>query len=251
MTPDPSQPLEHEHTPSAIRARIAAATEHSYLRDFVYGAMDGTVTTFAVVSGVAGAGLSTGVAIVLGLANLLADGFSMAVGNYLSTKTARAELDKARRIEEKHIQHEPEGEREEIREIFVAKGFEPPLLDEIVDVITSDTRRWVDTMITEEHGLPLETPSPVRAAWTTFISFAVAGMVPLLPFLLFSHADETRIFVGSSVATGVTFLLIGGVQGWLVGKSKTAAALEALAIGGCAAALAYGVGLALRQWAGV
>ncbi|MEZ6068686.1 MAG: VIT1/CCC1 transporter family protein [Pirellulales bacterium] len=251
MPPDIPKPLEHEHTPSAIRARIAATTEHSYLRDFVYGAMDGTVTTFAVVSGVAGAGLPRGVAIVLGMANLLADGFSMAVGNYLSTKTARNEIEQARRMEAKHIRSVPDGEREEIREIFVAKGFEPPLLDEIVDVITSDERRWIDTMITDELGLPLETPAPLRAAWTTFVSFAAAGMVPLAPFLLVDPTDESRVFTTSALATGVTFLVIGAVQGHLVGRSKLAAAFEVFTIGSCAAALAYGVGAVLQQWAGV
>ncbi len=157
----PRQPpaLDDEHTPAAIRRRLRSATEHSYLRDFVLGAMDGTVTTFAVVAGVAGAGLPSSVAIVLGLANLLADGFSMAAGNYLSTKTDRELVDRARRIEEMHVEQVPDGEREEVRQIFAAKGFEGSILDEIVNVITTDRRRWVDTMLTEEHGLRLESPS--------------------------------------------------------------------------------------------
>ena len=79
--------LASSHTPDLIQQRLKAPTRHSYLRDFVYGAIDGTVTTFAVVSGVAGAGLSSGVIIVLGLANLVGDGFSMAASNYLGTKT--------------------------------------------------------------------------------------------------------------------------------------------------------------------
>ena len=79
--------LEHSHEPEAIAARVNGRTEHSYLRDFVYGAIDGTVTTFAVVSGVAGAGLNPGIVVVLGLANLIGDGFSMAASNYLGTRT--------------------------------------------------------------------------------------------------------------------------------------------------------------------
>lgn len=82
-----SKALREEHTMEAIAARLAAATKHTYLSDFVLGAVDGTVTTFAVVAGVSGAGLSRGVAIVLGLANVLADGFSMAVGNYLKANS--------------------------------------------------------------------------------------------------------------------------------------------------------------------
>ena len=76
----------HHHTPEAISARLEAATEHSYLGDLVLGSVDGVVTTFAIVAGV---GLSVGVAIVPGLANVLADGFSMAVGSYLKARFDR------------------------------------------------------------------------------------------------------------------------------------------------------------------
>ena len=73
---------DHKHTPEAIESRLSAGPQSSYLRDWVYGGMDGTVTTFAVVSGVVGAELPTTVILILGLANLVADGFSMAAGNY-------------------------------------------------------------------------------------------------------------------------------------------------------------------------
>ena len=89
--------LEAEHTAEAIARRLAAANTHSYLGDVVLGAVDGTITTFAVVCGVAGAGLSTGVAIILGLANILADGFSMAVSNYLRADSDRQLVARARK----------------------------------------------------------------------------------------------------------------------------------------------------------
>ncbi|MBL8827572.1 MAG: VIT1/CCC1 transporter family protein, partial [Planctomycetaceae bacterium] len=151
--------LAAQHTPEAIAARVSAATQHSYLGDGVLGAIDGTVTTFAVVAGSAGAELSAGVAIILGLANVFADGLSMAVGNYLSTRTEHELLESMRRDEETHIALIPGGEREEIRQIFAGKGFDGELLDRVVDVITGDERRWVDTMLTEEHGLRLQSPS--------------------------------------------------------------------------------------------
>ena len=78
--------LKQDHSPHAIRCRLEAGPQHSYVRDYVYGAIDGAVTTFAIVAGVAGAQLSGGVVVVLGLANLLGDGFSMAVSNYLGTR---------------------------------------------------------------------------------------------------------------------------------------------------------------------
>ena len=182
--------LHREHEPTAVACRLSAATRHSYLGDFVLGAVDGTVTTFAIVAGVVGAAQPNAVALVLGIANLLADGFSMAVGNYLSTKSERQIVDEVREREREHIEHVPEGEREEIRQIFASKGFEGDLLERIVDTITEDHGRWIDTMITEEHGLPLETPSPLRAGLVTFAAFVIAGFVPLCAVLLVGAAGR-------------------------------------------------------------
>ena len=237
--------LESQHTPRAIQSRLQAATEHSYLGDFVLGAVDGTVTTFAVVSGVAGAGMDSFVAIILGLANLLADGFSMAVGNYLSTQADRQVVDRVRRMEEAHIERIPEGEREEIRQIFKAKGFDGPLLEEIVQVITQDRKQWVDTMLTEEFGLRLETPSPVKAGLTTFAAFVLAGAIPLLPFLLPGRLEPRTIFALSAACTACAFFLIGVAKGHVVHRSLLLSGLETLGIGSAAALLAYLVGLAL------
>jgi VIT1/CCC1 family predicted Fe2+/Mn2+ transporter len=241
--------LREVHTPSAIATRLARSTQHSYLGDFVLGAIDGTVTTFAIVAGVAGAGLPRGVALVLGVANLVADGFSMAVGNYLSTKAERQVVDRVRMIEAQHIDEVPEGEREEIRQIFAAKGFEGDLLTQIVNVITDDRHRWIDTMVTEEFGLRIETPSPVRAALVTFVAFIIAGSVPLAPFF-FSADQMENAFGVSTLTTGFTFFVIGLVKGHVVSGSKLLSGLETLLIGSAAASLAYVVGLGLKEFAG-
>ena len=130
--------LEAEHSPAAVAARIGSDGGHWYLRDFVYGAIDGGVTTFAIVSGVVGAELSMRVIVILGFVNLLADGFSMAVSNYLATKADRQIVERARAIEETHIDAIPHGEKEEIREIFRQKGFQADLLEQVVEVVPSD-----------------------------------------------------------------------------------------------------------------
>lgn len=238
--------MEHEHSPEAIGRRLAGGPDASYLRDWIYGGIDGAVTTFAVVSGVVGAELSSTVIVVLGLANLLADGFSMAASNYSGTRAEHDQVEHLRRVEQRHIEQVPEGEREELRQIFALKGFEGKTLDRIVEVISSDRDRWVSTMLTEEYGLPLEARSEWLAAASTFSAFLVCGVVPLMPYLL----GLENAFGFSIVATGTVFFLIGcGRSRWSVYPWwKTG--FGTLAVGGCAAALAYWVGHALRALAG-
>ena len=237
------------HTPEMIEHRISAAKQHSYLGDFALGAVDGTVTTFAIVAGAAGAELSSGVAIVLGFANVAADGFSMAVSNYLKSRDDRQIVERFRKMEEMHIEQIPEGEREEIRQIFARKGFDGATLDEIVKVITQNRQQWVDTMLTEEWGLQLDSPSPIRAALTTFIAFVLAGVLPLLPLFLATWFVASQMFLASAIVTGLTFFSIGLIRGHVSDRKPIVVGMETLVIGGSAAALAFLVGVTLRGYA--
>ena len=242
--------LHLEHTHEAIAQRIAAATRHNYLGDFILGAVDGAVTTFAIVAGGAGAGLSNGVVLVLGLANVLADGVSMAAGNYLKARSDLQLLERFRRMEEMHIEQIPQGEREEIRQIYAGKGFSGEVLDHIVQVITEDRKRWVDTMLTEEWGLQLQPPSPWRAGLATLAAFVVAGLIPLLPTMLLLSQHATQTFIASSILTGVAFFAIGVIRGRIVDRQPVMSGLETLLIGGAAALLAFAVGRLLQGLAG-
>lgn len=249
------KPSEHDlhsdHTPHAIRRRLAAGPQHVYLRDFIYGAIDGAVTTFAIVAGVAGARLEPGIVVVLGLANVLADGFSMAVSNMLGRRAEDQVRARTRRDEELHIDVFPEGEREEIRQIFAAKGFKGEQLEQAVQIITSDRQRWVDTMITEEHGLPLDAGSIWKAAAATFFAFLAIGLLPLAPYIFETLSPGTirDVFLVSAVMTGVAFFVVGAIKSRFVGESWCRAGLETLLMGGVAASLAYVVGATLRHLA--
>ncbi|WP_317054737.1 VIT1/CCC1 transporter family protein [Roseovarius rhodophyticola] len=138
---------DHGHSHQEISARIGAPPGRGVLRDAIYGAIDGTVTTFAIVAGVAGAGLSPIVIVVLGLANVLADGFSMAAANYSGEKAEQDNLRQIRAIEEHHIKTYPEGERQEVREILRQKGLEGRVLEEATDAITKVPESWIALMI--------------------------------------------------------------------------------------------------------
>ena len=229
---------DHGHSPQEIAERINAPHGRGVLRDVVYGGIDGSVTTFAIVAGVAGAGLSPFVIVALGLANVLADGFSMAAGNYSGTK---AELDNIRRIravEERHIALYPDGEREEVREILAQKGLSGGILNEATAEITSSTENWINLMIEGEYGLGSVDPHPMKAALATFFAFLVAGMIPLLPFL----ASVPNAFAISAWMTMAVFFAIGALKSRWSLAPWWRSGIETFLIGGLAALIAYLVG---------
>jgi len=234
--------MEHEHSIEAIQERLSAGPQHNYLRDWIYGGIDGSVTTFAVVAGVLGAHLSPVVIVIMGFANLMGDGFSMAASNYLGTRSEHDDVKRLEAIERRHIEVAPEGEREEIRQIFAAKGFAGDDLERIIALITSDPERWVRTMLTEEYGLPLQPRSAWIAALTTFSAFALCGLVPLLPFLI----GISRPFMISMILTGAVFFAIGSVKSRWSTVSWWRSGVSTLLVGGIAAALAYAVGVFLK-----
>jgi len=235
--------LEHGHTPAEIGERLAEGPRVSYLRDWVYGGIDGTVTTFAVVAGAVGANLSPRVIIILGVANLVADGFSMAAANYTGTRAEAENVERLRRMEERHIDHEPDGEREEIRQIFAAKGFEGETLEQVVETVTSSRKRWIETMLHEEHGVSVIRHSPLIAGWYTFMAFVICGAVPLAPYVYGANASLLAATIGSALV----FFGIGSLKSYWSHESWWLSGARTLAIGILAAGLAYGVGFALKE----
>ncbi len=156
------------------------------------------------------------------------------------------EFHQAEAIERRHIEVAPDGEREEVREILRGLGIVGDLLDRVVATITADGDRWVRMMIREEHGLPASVRSPWRAGGSTFSAFLVCGVVPLAPFL----AGLNGAFWVACIATSLTFVLIGALKSrWSV-QPWWHSSLSTLAIGGSAAAVAYGIGASLRGLTG-
>jgi VIT1/CCC1 family predicted Fe2+/Mn2+ transporter len=243
-------PLHAEHEPAAIAARLASKRPSDYLADSVLGSIDGCVTTFAVVAGTVGGGLPANVAIILGLANLIADGFSMGASNYLGVKSQSDAVERTRQAEHRHIEEVPEGEREEIRQIFASKGYQGEVLEKIVEVITTDRARWVETMLAEEHGLHLHGRRPFNAGLTTFAAFVLVGAIPLVPFF-FSALTPGQTFALSAVLTALAFTVVGFVKGVVLGQSRIRSTFETLLIGGAAATLAYSAGAWLRRTYGI
>jgi len=237
--------MEHEHSSEAIRQRLSAGPHHNYLRDWIYGGVDGSVTTFAVVTGVVGARLPLIVIVIMGFANLIADGFSMAASNFLGTRSEHDDLRRLEAVEYRHIKLAPQGEREEVRQIFARKGFAGPDLNRVVELITADRKRWVQTMLADEYGLPQSVRSPWLAAFSTFSAFVVCGLVPLIPFLI----RLPRPLVLAIVMTGGVFFAIGSLKSRWSTASWWRSGFSTLFVGGLAAGLAFVVGLVLKNLA--
>jgi len=217
-----------------------------YVRNVVYGGLDGSITTFAIVSGVAGAALSPGVTLILGLANLIADGLSMAVGNYLSTKAEESYQHEERRKLKKELgMHLDKTEKDLIR-YYKRKGY--TLLDatEIVRLLAKKKNNLEQTALDEEFHAVESTVSPITGAITTFFSFLFFGFVPLFTYILalfFSYQIDT--FLISSILTALVMFLLGIFKAAVTDKHWLRSGFESLILGGVAASLAFGIGYGL------
>lgn len=223
-----------------------------YLKDIVYGSIDGIITTFAVVSGVVGASLSSSIIIILGLANLFADGISMAIGNYLSTKSEIEKIKKSRRRHKRNIEEDPEGEKEELRRAIKKTGLKENEVEGLVSEITKDEKVWENVLVSSEYGEYTDDTNPKKTAFATFLSFVVAGFLPLLAFILTASFGifQSMTFQVAGILTAAALFTVGTLKASIVDKSRIRSGIETLLIGGAAATVAFTVGYLLKSFAG-
>ena len=228
------------------RAAVAAHSEAAHIpgggvvRDLVFGANDGLVAAFAVVTGLHGATSATRVVFAGGLAELLGGTIAMSLGAYLATKSAREYYLAEHAREEYEVDHFPEEERHEVREAFAREGFDGPLLERVVEHVTADRRRWVKTMMDRELGLaPIGADAARRAGLATGAAYAVGAAMPTLPYALVGAA---LAFPMSIAATAFTLFAVGAAKTRVTGVSWWKSGLESLGIGVLAAAATFVVG---------
>lgn len=220
-----------------------------YISDLVYGANDGIVTTFAVVTGSVGASLSPVVIIILGFANLIADGFSMGASSYLSR---RSDIDYQRGQHKKEafeIEYLPELETQEVRERYSDMGFEGKDLDRALEVTISDKKRWLDFMMIHELGI-FEDPEdkPIKHGIVTFAAFNIAGLAPLLPFLI--PVVSQNALISSPIFSAIALFITGALRTLVTPKRWWVGGLEMLIIGALAGAVSYAVGFSIKTLLG-
>jgi VIT1/CCC1 family predicted Fe2+/Mn2+ transporter len=244
------------HEPKAIEQAMEkhGSANSQFIGNMVYGGLDGIISIFAVVSGVAGASLSSGVLLILGAANLLGDGFSMGVGAFLSMKSVREYYDRERQRELWEVEHFPEGEKKELEVIYQKQGYPKADAKKLIEIKSRNKTRWVDAMMIEELGMVKDERKPLSAAWITFGSFVVFGLLPLLVYivdLIFKTGLSTTIlFIISIIFSGVALFGLGAAKYFITQRSPLRSGLEMLIVGGLAAAVAYFIGVLLKPLGG-
>jgi VIT1/CCC1 family predicted Fe2+/Mn2+ transporter len=228
------------HDPSQI-ARATAQERHGgassqYIGNMVYGGLDGIITTFAIVSGVAGAQLGSDIILILGLANLFADGFSMATGAYLSTKSEQEYYLRERQRESWEVEHFPDGERLELLELYRKRGYSEKEAA-LVGNQSREPKRWVDAMMVDELGMLPDERKPLISALATLASFVIVGSVPLLVYLLglFIPIPANDSFPISLGLSAVALFGLGAAKVLVTQHNAIRSGIETLLVGGLAA----------------
>ncbi|MEO3867199.1 VIT1/CCC1 transporter family protein [Nonomuraea sp. B12E4] len=209
-----------------------------WLRPSVFGAMDGLVSNFALIAGVAGGTANTRVIALGGVAGLAAGALSMAGGEYVSVASqrelAQAEID----VERRELARHPDDERAELAQSFVDQGVTPELADEVARQISQHPERALDVHTRAELGItPGELPSPMVAAVSSFLSFSVGALLPLLPYLL--GAEDLMV---SAVVSCVALFAAGAAVSAITARSWWYSGLRQFLVGAVAAGVTFGVG---------
>jgi len=211
----------------------------NWLRDVILGGQDGLVNILGIILGVIAAGGSTTVLLVTGIAAAITESISMGAVGYTSTASERDYYIAERERERREIEADPEAERDEVRSIYAAKGFSGELLDQVVDTITSNRDRWLETEMNEElHLQPVETPDILRSAVVITIATLIGHLIPLVPFMLLERgaALVTAFVVSALVLFGVgAYTAMSLVGDWRI------SGLRMLIIGLGAAAIGYAI----------
>ncbi len=220
----------------------------SYLGEFVYGGIDGSVTTFAVVAGSVGAGLSSAIILILGFANLLADGFAMSVGAYLSTKSERDNYSKHLRMEQTAIRNNPAQKRAEVRRVYMARGFEGELLDRVVEQLTSNEECWLEVIMKDELAMIPNQKSPLAMGAVTYSAFILVGIIPLSVYLYdYLVGFSGDLFLTTCLLTSIAFMAVGALKTYVTETNPIKGIFETLVLGAIAAGVAYYVGDILEK----
>ncbi|WP_112468861.1 VIT1/CCC1 transporter family protein [Streptomyces triticisoli] len=209
-----------------------------WLRPAVFGAMDGLVSNLALMTGVAGSSVSQQTIVLTGLAGLAAGAFSMAAGEYTSVASQRELVEAELDVERRELRKHPEAEEKELAALYVSRGVESGLAREVARQLSKDPEQALEIHAREELGIdPGDLPSPMVAAVSSFGSFALGALLPVLPYLLGAGALWPAVLLAllGLFACGAVVAKVTARTWWFSG-------LRQLALGGAAAGVTYALG---------
>jgi vacuolar iron transporter family protein len=210
------------------------------LRDVILGGQDGLVNMLGIALGVVAAAGSTHVLIVTGLAAAITESISMGAVAYTSFGSDRDFYLAQKQREQNEIQTEPDREREEIREIYAAKGFKGQLLEDVVSTITSNRETWVSTMMDEELRLqPVARQSLVQSAVIVTVATLIGHLIPLVPFMI---VPRTPAIILAIALSAVTLFAVGVYSAKTLVGDWRKSGIQMVTIGLGAAALGFLIG---------
>eukprot|EP00501_MAST-03F_sp_TOSAG23-6_P000415 GSMAST32.ASY1.ANO1.427.1 assembled CDS len=239
--------LYHDNKNSANEAKEEHTKGGEFIKSFVLGGLDGIITTFAIVAAVEGGKLSRETAILMGLANLVADAMSMGFGDFLSEHAEQAFIKMEQAREEWEVENHIEGEIREMIEIYEGKGFTKEHAKEYIKILSKYPQAFVETMMVNELGLmPITDEYDEwechKKGLITFASFICFGSIPLVSYLLLFNLSSWR-FILATIATITTLFLLGMFKSKFTSQNMfTSGALMSLN-GSLAASAAYGLGV--------
>ncbi|MFG3255778.1 VIT1/CCC1 transporter family protein [Streptomyces sp. NPDC048172] len=209
-----------------------------WLRPAVFGAMDGLVSNLGLMTGVAGSSASSQTIVISGLAGLAAGAFSMAAGEYTSVASQRELVQAELEVERRELRRSPREEVRELAALYESRGVEPELALEVAKQLHRDPEQALEIHAREELGIdPGDLPSPTVAAVSSFLSFSVGAVLPVLPYLFGASALWPAVLLAL-----VGLFVCGAVVARVTAKSWWFSGLRQLALGGAAAAVTYGLG---------
>lgn len=212
-----------------------------WTRASIFGMADGLVTNVALMLGFAGAAAEPSSVRLAGLAGLVAGGFSMASGEYLSMQAQKELFEREIEVERKSLRDNPAEERAELVELFEQRGIDPNLSGLLADELMRDPELALRTHAREELGVdPSAIGSPWRASLGSLLSFGLGALVPLVPWLIDQKSKPVEISIGLGVVAAAT---LGGVIGRMTGRGVLKSSLRFLAISASSAAVTYAVGV--------
>jgi vacuolar iron transporter family protein len=210
------------------------------VRAGVFGISDGLVSNVGLVLGVAGSNAAPSFVRLAGLVSLASGAFSMAAGEYLSMRAQTELLEHELEMERTEIHRNPQSERQELAAIYTNRGVDPDVADELATEMMRDPELALEVHAREELGIdPAQLGSPVGAAVSSFVAFAVGALVPLLPWFI---AGGTAATVATVILGVLGAVAIGATLGAVSGRPPLRPAVRHLAVAGAAAAMGYVLG---------